>query len=122
RHRDKQLSEPPISPSQDNIVHLCTRSPVLGLHVLAEWYGCPRSDALKRAEHLRHSCLQLLRESGFDVVSALFEQFEPGGVVAMVVLGEAHIAIHTWPDTGFVAIDFYTCHLSAANRNQMAAF
>ena len=112
----------PIPVPDDNVVHLRTRSPVLGLHVLAEWYGCPRSDAIKRSEHLRALCLQLLRESGFDVVSSLFEQFEPGGVVATVVLDDAHIAIHTWPETGFVALDCYACHLTETNRTRVLAF
>jgi S-adenosylmethionine decarboxylase len=102
--------------ADDNVVHLRTRSPVLGLHLLAEWYGCPRSDAIKRADHLRQVCLQLVREACFTVVSSLFEQFEPGGVVGTIVLADAHIAIHTWPDTGFVAVDVYACHLNETNR------
>jgi len=112
----------PIARPDDNVVHLRTRSPVLGLHVLAEWYGCPRSDAIKRALHLRAVTLQLLREHGFDVVSSLFEQFEPGGAVASVVLGDAQFTVHTWPETGFVALDFYACHHDDANRARVLAF
>lgn len=105
-----------VAAADDNVVHLRTRSPVVGLHVLAEWYGCPRSDAIKRADHLRQLCLQLVRQAGFDVVSSLFEQFEPGGVVGTIVLADAHVAIHTWPETGFVAVDVYACHLDETNR------
>jgi S-adenosylmethionine decarboxylase len=106
----------------DNVVRLRTRSPVLGLHILAEWYGCPRSNAIKRADHLRQVSLQLMREAGFDVVSSVFEQFQPGGVVGTVVLADAHMSIHTWPETGFVAIDFYACHLSEVNRGRSLRF
>ena len=27
----------------------------------------------------------------------------------MVVLAESHISIHTWPELGYAAMDFYTC-------------
>ncbi len=106
----------------DNVVHLRTRSPVQGLHFMGEWYGCPRTDSLKRAEHLRQVGVQLAREAGFDVVSSLFQQFQPNGVVGTILMADAHIAIHTWPDTGFVAVDFYACHLSPGTRERAAGF
>ncbi|HZQ63255.1 MAG TPA: S-adenosylmethionine decarboxylase, partial [Casimicrobiaceae bacterium] len=53
---------------------------------------------------------------------SVFEQFEPGGVVATVLLDDAHIAIHTWPETGFVALDLYACHSTDANRARVLAF
>lgn len=99
-----------------DLLHLRTRSPVQGLHLLAEWYGCPRSEAIKRAERLRSVAVQVVREVGFDVVSSLFQQFEPEGVVATIVCADGHLAIHTWPSTGFVAIDVYSCHLDANTR------
>jgi S-adenosylmethionine decarboxylase len=101
---------------EDKVIHLRTRSPELGIHLLAEWYGCPRSETLRRADTLRVVCVQLLRESGLQVVSSLFEQFQPSGVVGTLVLSDAHIAIHTWPDTGFVALDFYACHDTQNSR------
>jgi len=106
---------------RDNIVHLRTRSPVQGFHVLAEWYGCPRSDAIRRAEHLRQTCIQLVREAGGEVVSSLFQQFEPDGVVGTVLLSDAHIAVHTWPETGLVTIDFYACHVDPSSRARAGA-
>ena len=105
----------------DNVVHLRTRSPVQGLHLLGEWYGCPRSEPLRRAERLRLVCLQLVREASFDVISATFHQFEPEGVMGTVLLSDAHLAIHTWPDTGFIAVDFYACHLTPQTRTRAHA-
>lgn len=34
---------------------------------------------------------------------------DPGGWSGFVVIAESHISIHTFPETGFVTIDVYTC-------------
>lgn len=114
--------KPELAGAANNVVHLRTRSPVQGLHVLAEWYGCPRSEAIRRAERLRQTCVQLVRETGGVVVAATFQQFEPDGVVGALVMTDAHIAIHAWPETGFVAVDFYACHLDGGSRARVSAF
>ena len=85
--------------------------------MLAEWYAGPRSETLRRADTLRVICVQLLRESGLQVASSLFEQFQPSGVVGTFVLSDAHIAVHTWPDTGFVALRGKPASLSHAPRH-----
>ncbi len=100
------------------VVHLRTRSPVQGLHVLGEWYGCPRSEAIRRADRLRQVCVQLAREHGFEVLAQTFAQFQPQGVIGTMILGDAHFAIHTWPDTGFVAVDCYASHLTPRTRHR----
>ncbi len=38
-----------------------------------------------------------------------FHQFQPEGVTGMVLIRESHIAIHTWPEEGYVASDIFTC-------------
>ena len=38
-----------------------------------------------------------------------FHRFQPQGVSGVVVLAESHISIHTWPELGYAAMDFYTC-------------
>ena len=39
----------------------------------------------------------------------------PQGVTGTVLLAESHLAIHTWPEIGFVSIDVYVCNLKADN-------
>lgn len=36
-------------------------------------------------------------------------KFHPQGLTAVAVLAESHVSIHTWPETNFAAIDFFTC-------------
>ena len=34
---------------------------------------------------------------------------EPGGVTGFLLLTESHLACHTYPETGFAALDLYCC-------------
>ena len=38
----------------------------------------------------------------------LIHQFSPHGVSGVAMIAEAHIAIHTWPEYSFAAVDIYT--------------
>ncbi|MGH3729896.1 MAG: adenosylmethionine decarboxylase, partial [Micromonosporaceae bacterium] len=33
----------------------------------------------------------------------------PQGVTAVVLLAESHMSIHTWPESGYAAVDVFTC-------------
>ena len=48
-------------------------------------------------------------EAGSTIVASVFHPFTPQGVTGVVVLEESHLSIHTWPEHGYVAVDFYTC-------------
>lgn len=82
-----------------------------GTHLLGEWYGCNFAALTSNdAKTLREVCLNVARASGLQVVGDAFHQFEPQGVTGTVLLAESHLAIHTWPETGFVTIDVYVCN------------
>jgi S-adenosylmethionine decarboxylase proenzyme len=87
-----------------------------GIHLLGEWYGCPAAmPEMTRAEPLRTLCLRLSEESGMTIVGERFFQFAPQGVTGTVLLAESHLAIHTWPEHGFVTIDVYVCNYTTDN-------
>ena len=88
-----------------------------GIHLLGEWYDCPAGiPAIDRADALRTLCLDAVRQAGLTIVGDCFHQFEPQGVTGTVLLAESHLAIHTWPERGFVTIDVYVCNLTTDNR------
>lgn len=90
-----------------------------GIHLLGEWYGCDSSAAaLKNASALRLICMAVTRASGLQIVGDAFHQFEPYGVTGMVLLAESHLAIHTWPETGFVTVDIYVCNYQTDNTQK----
>ena len=43
------------------------------------------------------------------VVASVFHPFEPQGITGVVVIEESHLSIHTWPEHGYAAVDFFTC-------------
>jgi len=90
-----------------------------GIHLLGEWYGCPaHTPEFTRADALRALCLSAVSATGLTVVGDSFHQFEPQGVTGTVLLAESHLAIHTWPEYGFVTVDVYVCNLSTDNTDK----
>jgi S-adenosylmethionine decarboxylase proenzyme len=87
-----------------------------GIHLLGEWYGCPAdTPAFTQADALRDLCVTAARNAGLTVVGDRFFQFEPQGVTGTVLLAESHVAIHTWPEAGFVTVDVYVCNYTTDN-------
>jgi S-adenosylmethionine decarboxylase proenzyme len=87
-----------------------------GIHLLGEWYECPADTAeFTNAAVLRDACIAATLEAGLTVVGNAFHQFEPQGVTGTVLLAESHLAIHTWPEYGFVTVDVYVCNLATDN-------
>lgn len=80
----------------------------VGTHLLVELHGCDRAvlDDKGRVETLLRSAA---RRAGATEVGVLFHTFAPQGVSGVVVVEESHLSIHTWPEHGYAAIDFFTC-------------
>jgi S-adenosylmethionine decarboxylase proenzyme len=87
-----------------------------GIHLLGEWYGCLADEPLlTHADALRDLCRQAVDDSGLTIVGDRFFQFEPQGVTGTILLAESHLAIHTWPEAGFVTVDVYVCNYTTDN-------
>lgn len=78
---------------------------------------CPPS-LLLRVEHLRDLCIGAVKASGLTMVGESFHQFVPGGATGVVVLAESHLAVHTWPEIGFVTVDLYVCNVVTDNSEK----
>ncbi|MCC7327462.1 MAG: adenosylmethionine decarboxylase [Burkholderiales bacterium] len=90
-----------------------------GIHLLGEWYGCPAdTPEFTRAGPLRELCVTAVRDAGLTVVGERFYQFEPQGVTGTVLLAESHVAIHTWPESGFCTVDVYVCNVTTDNTEK----
>lgn len=86
-----------------------------GRHLLVEYTGCDASvlDDLKRIEALMN---EAARAAQTNIVASVFQPFEPQGVTGVVVVEESHLSIHTWPESGYAAVDFFTCGDSMPER------
>lgn len=80
----------------------------LGRHLLLELRGCDR--ALLDDHAVVERSLRVAAEAaGATVVQSVFHRFSPQGVTGVVVLEESHFSVHTWPESGYAAADFFTC-------------
>ena len=80
----------------------------LGHQLIVEFYGCDFK-GLNDKEMLRQALVQAAAEAGATVVTDVFHEFNPHGISGVVVIAESHLAIHTWPEFGFAAVDLFTC-------------
>ena len=93
-----------------------------GAHLIAEWCGCDASiAAMLDAAILRSLCIAFSRSAGLQIVGDAFHQFSPHGVTGTVLLAESHLAIHTWPESGYVTLDVYVCNLQCDNTEKALA-
>lgn len=80
----------------------------LGRHILAEVYGCDRG-ILDDLEVVQDIMVKAAFQAGAEVKQVALYKFSPHGVSGVVVISESHLAIHTWPELGYAAVDVFTC-------------
>ncbi len=49
------------------------------------------------------------KKANATIVDDKFHHFSPFGVSGVVVIAESHLAIHTWPEYRYAAVDVFTC-------------
>jgi len=80
----------------------------LGRHILAEFFDCD-PEILNDTQRIENYMKRAALECGATIVSSTFHTFNPHGVSGVVVIAESHLAIHTWPEYRYAAIDVFTC-------------
>ena len=69
---------------------------------------CAALDALSPEEIIGRFTAALVK-AGANVVSASSHVFPGDGLTAVLILRESHAVIHTWPETGTVNLDIFSC-------------
>ena len=80
----------------------------LGQHVLAEFFECD-PNILNSIDKVEKYMVDAALECGATIVQKCFHMFNPYGVSGVVIISESHLAIHTWPELGYAAVDLFTC-------------
>ncbi len=80
----------------------------LGNHILAEFYDCDPG-MLNEPEIIERAMNEAAEVSGATIVQSVFHMFSPHGVSGVVVVAESHLAVHTWPEYGYAAVDYFSC-------------
>jgi S-adenosylmethionine decarboxylase len=81
---------------------------ILGRHLLVEYCECDKG-LLDNIALLETHMKDAVRVSGATIVQSVFHRYNPQGVSGVIVIAESHLSIHTWPEYGYAAVDFFTC-------------
>ena len=78
-----------------------------GRHLIVDLWGADGLDDLERIEDALRGCVAA---SGATLLHIHLHHFTPnGGVSGVAVLAESHISIHSWPESGYAALDIFMC-------------
>lgn len=78
-----------------------------GTHLIVDLWGAERLDDRDHVQRTLESCVEA---AGATLLHVHLHHFTPNqGVSGVAVLAESHISIHTWPETGYAALDVFMC-------------
>src|SRR5437016_5633541 len=82
---------------------------MIGTHLLADLYGV-ESERLEDSELLRGALCEAAERCRLTPLGApLIHRFDEGGVTGVILLSESHIALHTYPEHRYMALDIFSC-------------
>jgi S-adenosylmethionine decarboxylase len=84
----------------------------MGVHALpasfsADLAGCEALPVLA-ADEVTELFISALDRSGATVVNVMCHVVPAAGLICLLILGESHAVLHTWPDTGTITIDIFS--------------
>ncbi|QCE42661.1 MULTISPECIES: adenosylmethionine decarboxylase [Flavobacteriaceae] len=80
----------------------------LGYQTTVDYYNCNR-DTINSVASITRILEEAAKLMKLNIVNTTIHQFSPIGISGVIVIKESHIAIHTWPEHNYVALDFFTC-------------
>ncbi len=82
----------------------------LGIHVLYELYDCDRQ-LLDEVDYLRRMLYDAAGTATMIPLKAVSHKYQPQGVSVVLLIAESHMSVHTWPENGYAAVDFFSCRI-----------
>ena len=76
------------------------------VHIMADFYQPRFIESVKELKAILYQAAQLAHNTP---LKCCIHKFPVRGMTGVLVLAESHIAIHTWPEEQYIAIDFFTC-------------
>lgn len=80
--------------------------PSTGVHLLIDLWGAQRLDD---ESLVRTTLVDAVAATGATLLDLCVHQFPGGGVTAIALLSTSHLSLHSWPESGYCAVDVYTC-------------
>lgn len=98
---------------------LCMKA--FGSQIIAEMIGC-QSDILNQRQALEDLLSEGIARFQLTLKSINSFQFEPVGITAIAIIGESHVAIHTYPEERHLSLDIFTCSSGSTGPMQLMRF
>jgi S-adenosylmethionine decarboxylase len=93
--------------------------PPNGRHWLAEFYD---ARGLADVRLVRRALRQAVAAAGLTLLGVKLHRFgRGGGITGVALLAESHISIHTWPESGYAALDLFMCGRASDPAKALAA-
>jgi S-adenosylmethionine decarboxylase len=78
-----------------------------GTHLIVDLWGAERIDDLAYVEDTLRECVDAAEAT---LLHIHLHHFTPNdGISGVAVLAESHISIHSWPESGYAALDIFMC-------------
>jgi S-adenosylmethionine decarboxylase len=85
-----------------------------GTHLLVDLWGAERLDDLAYVEDTLRECVEAAKAT---LLHIHLHHFTPNdGISGVAVLAESHISIHSWPESGYAALDIFMCGEAEPHR------
>lgn len=92
-----------------------------GSQIIAEFIHCERN-ILNHAQELEALLSEGIRRFDLQLKSINSYQFDPVGVTAIAIIGESHVAIHTYPEERHLSLDIFTCSPGSTGPKKLMDF
>lgn len=93
----------------------------VGRHVIADLYGCC-PQLLNDSAQLLEIAMKAVNISGGTIQGHISKVFTPQGATGIILISESHFSYHSWPEYGYLAVDYFTCGSRVDTRKGIAYF
>lgn len=87
-----------------------------GTHIIADFFGGKQIENPKTLQKLLYHAA---RAGNNKPLKFTFHAFSPYGITGVALLAESHIAVHTWPEFSYIALDIFTCGEKSKPENAL---
>ena len=88
-----------------------------GIHVIADFWFAKN---ITSTQELRRLLLKAAKKAQSTPLEFLVHKFSPQGLTGVLLIAESHLAIHTWPEIHYTALDIFTCGKNVKPREALA--
>lgn len=92
----------------------------IGKHLILDLWDVKEN--LTFSKNIVDDLIYILKELEQTVLDWSIHEFKNGAYTLIFLLGESHLSIHTWIESKYVGLDFYTCNPNTNLRIAKAKF